>query len=78
MTTAYVLVVTEAAAMRRVAAALREVEGISEVHEVMGPYDVVAKLEADSITEVSAVLADTIRTIDGIQTTTTLVALPLP
>ncbi len=78
MTTAYVLVVTEAAAMRRVAAALREVEGISEVNEVMGPYDVVAKLEADSITEVSAVLADTIRTIDGIQTTTTLVALPLP
>ena len=76
MTKAYVLVVTDSAAMRRVAAALREVEGVTQVHEVMGPYDVVAELEAESVTEIPAVLADRIRTIDGIQSTTTLVAFP--
>jgi DNA-binding Lrp family transcriptional regulator len=76
MTKAYVLVVTDSAAMRRVAAALREVEGVTQVHEVMGPYDVVAELEAESVMEIPAVLADTIRTIDGIQSTTTLVAFP--
>ena len=78
MTKAYVLVVTDSAAMRRVAAALREVEGVTQVHEVMGPYDVVAELEAESVTEIPAVLADTIRTIEGIQSTTTLVAFPTP
>jgi DNA-binding Lrp family transcriptional regulator len=78
MTKAYVLVVTDSAAMRRVAAALREVEGVTQVHEVMGPYDVVAELEAESVTEIPAVLADTIRTIEGIQSTTTLVAFPAP
>jgi DNA-binding Lrp family transcriptional regulator len=78
MTKAYVLVVTDSAAMRRVAAALRDVEGVTQVHEVMGPYDVVAELEAESVTEIPAVLADTIRTIDGIQSTTTLVAFPTP
>ncbi len=78
MTKAYVLIVTDSAAMRRVASALREVEGITQVHEVMGPYDVVAELEAESVTEIPSVLADTIRTIEGIQSTTTLVAFPSP
>lgn len=78
MTKAYVLIVTDSAAMRRVAAALREVEGVTQVHEVMGPYDVVAELEAESVTEIPAMLADTIRTIEGIQSTTTLVAFPTP
>jgi len=78
MTKAYVLIVTDSAAMRRVASALREVEGVTQVHEVMGPYDVVAELEAESVTEIPSVLADTIRTIEGIQSTTTLVAFPTP
>ncbi len=78
MTKAYVLIVTDSAAMRRVASALREVAGITQVHEVMGPYDVVAELEAESVTEIPSVLADTIRTIEGIQSTTTLVAFPSP
>ena len=49
---------------------------MTQVHEVMGPYDVVAERAADSVMDIPALLADTIRTIDGIQSTTTLVAFP--
>jgi DNA-binding Lrp family transcriptional regulator len=73
---AYVLIVTSSGATRRVALALRGLPGISEVNEVMGPYDVVAELETDSLTDVPPILADTIRTMDGIHSTTSLVAFP--
>ena len=42
----------------------------------MGPYDVVAELETDSLTDIPPILADTIRAMDGIQSTTSLVAFP--
>jgi DNA-binding Lrp family transcriptional regulator len=73
---AYVLIVTSPGATRRVATALRDLPDISEVHGVMGPYDVVAELETDSLTDIPPILADTIRAMDGIQSTTSLVAFP--
>ncbi len=76
MVKAYVLIVTSPGATRRVAMALRELPGISEVHEVMGPYDVVAELQTDSLTDIPPLLADTIRTMEGVQSTTSLVAFP--
>lgn len=76
MVKAYVLIVTAPGATRRVAVALRDLAGVSEVHEVMGPYDVVAELEVASLTDVPPLLADTIRTLDGVQSTTSLVAFP--
>ena len=42
----------------------------------MGPYDIVAELEADGLTDVPPILSDRIRTIEGIQSTTSLVAFP--
>ena len=76
MVTAYVLIVTEPGATRRVAVALRDLVGVAEVHEVMGPYDVVAELEVGSLTDLPPLLADTIRTMDGVQSTTSLVTFP--
>jgi DNA-binding Lrp family transcriptional regulator len=76
MVTAYVLIVTEPGATRRVAVALRDLVGVSEVHEVMGPYDVVAELEGVGLTDLPPLVADTIRAMDGVQSTTSLVAFP--
>lgn len=74
MIKAYVLIVTSPGATRRVALALRGLPNIAEVHEVMGPYDVVAELETESLTDIPPILSGTIRTMDGIQSTTSLVA----
>lgn len=76
MIKAYVLIVTNPGGTRRVAQALSDIPGVEEVHEVMGPYDIVVELVVSSLSEVPPILADRIRTIDGIQSTTSLVAFP--
>jgi DNA-binding Lrp family transcriptional regulator len=73
---AYVLVVADPAKTRQVAAALRQVEGVVECHEVMGPYDIVAEVEVADITDIPPILGPRIRSIDGVQSTTSLVTLP--
>jgi DNA-binding Lrp family transcriptional regulator len=72
----YVLIVTQPGTTRRVVDELSAFPSISEVHEVMGPYDIVVELEAPSLTDVAPILSDRIRTLDGIQSTTSLVAFP--
>jgi DNA-binding Lrp family transcriptional regulator len=74
---AYVLIVTSPGATRRVALALKSIDHVIEVHEVMGPYDIVAVIEAEQLTDVPPILAERIRTLEGIQSTTSLVAFPV-
>ena len=76
MIKAYVLIVTNPGATRRVAEALRALPDVDEIHEVMGPYDIVVELVVENLSEVPPILADRIRTLDGIQSTTSLVAFP--
>ena len=42
----------------------------------MGPYDIVAEIVAENLTEIPPILSGEIRTIEGIQSTTSLVAFP--
>jgi Lrp/AsnC family transcriptional regulator for asnA, asnC and gidA len=76
MVKAYVLIVTNPGATRAVAEALAQIPRVETVHEVMGPYDVVVELVTESLTDIPPILADRIRTLDGIQSTTSLVAFP--
>jgi DNA-binding Lrp family transcriptional regulator len=74
---AFVLIVTDPGATRRVATALKAIELVTDVHEVMGPYDIVVELEAPQLPDIPPILFEHIRTIDGIQSTTSLVAFPI-
>ena len=47
-----------------------------EVHEVMGPYDIVAEIRAESLQEIPGILQEQIRSLPGIHSTTSLVAFP--
>ncbi len=76
MIKAYVLIVTNPGGTRRVAEALAGIPGVEEIHEVMGPYDIVVELVVESLSDVPPILADRIRTLEGIQSTTSLVAFP--
>jgi len=73
---AYVLIVTDPGATRHVAETLRPLDHVRAVHEVMGPYDIVLELEAEHLTEIPRILSDRVRTLEGIQSTTSLVAFP--
>ncbi|RLT35698.1 MAG: Lrp/AsnC family transcriptional regulator [Chloroflexi bacterium] len=76
MVKAYVLIVTNPGSTRAVAQALAALPSVVTVHEVMGPYDIVVELVTDTLTDIPPILADRIRTLDGIQSTTSLVAFP--
>ncbi|MDE3094670.1 MAG: Lrp/AsnC family transcriptional regulator [Chloroflexota bacterium] len=76
MIKAYVLVVTNPGATKSVVEAIHHVAGVKEMHEVMGPYDIVVELEVKSLAEVPPILSDKIRTIPGIESTTSLVTFP--
>ncbi|HEY4695027.1 MAG TPA: Lrp/AsnC family transcriptional regulator [Candidatus Nanoarchaeia archaeon] len=72
----YVFVITDAGHTKKVFEALKEVPGVTEIHEVMGPYDIIVELEAPNLVDVPPILSKEIRTIPGVQTTTSLVAFP--
>jgi DNA-binding Lrp family transcriptional regulator len=74
---AFVLIVTDPGATRRVATALKAIEHVTDVHEVMGPYDIVIELEVLQLPDIPLVLSEHIRTMEGIQSTTSLVAFPV-
>lgn len=76
MIKAFVLVVTHPGATRKIAQQIRALPRVLEVHEVMGPYDIVAVIETDTLQEIPGILADRIRTLEGIQSTTSLVVFP--
>lgn len=73
---AYVLVVTDPGKTRQVMEAMREIPGIVELHEVMGPYDIVTEIEVDNLQDIPPILGGKIRAIEGIESTTSLVVLP--
>ncbi len=76
MIKAFVLIVVDPAKTVEVFEKLRAVEGIAEVYQVMGPYDIVAVVQVNSLTEVPAVISRHIRAVDGIESTTTCVTFP--
>ncbi len=76
MVKAYVLIVANPGATKDVYAALQNVQGVVESHEVMGPYDIVAEIEAENLSDVPPILSDHIRTIPGVESTTSLVTFP--
>ena len=76
MVKTYVLVVTDPGRTRHVATALSGIPHVEAVSEVMGPYDIVVEIVTDSLTDIPAILSDQIRTLDGIESTTSLVAFP--
>ena len=73
---AYVLVVTDPGKTKKVVEALSKVPGIAEMHEVMGPYDIVVEIEVENLQQIPQILGEKIRTIDGVESTTSLVTFP--
>jgi DNA-binding Lrp family transcriptional regulator len=73
---AYVLIVTHPGSTRAVLEELAGIPNVRSIHEVMGPYDVVVELVTESLTDIPPILSDRIRTVEGIQSTTSLVAFP--
>ncbi|HEX7622545.1 MAG TPA: Lrp/AsnC ligand binding domain-containing protein [Anaeromyxobacteraceae bacterium] len=72
MKAAFVLIRCELGRIEDVANALMEIEGVSEVHSITGPWDLLAKLYAPDYDAFSDVIPGRVQKIAGIRETETL------
>jgi DNA-binding Lrp family transcriptional regulator len=68
---AYILIETEAGQAALVAAALRDVPGVSETASLAGPYDVIARAQAPDIDELARLVTSQVQALDGVSRTMT-------
>jgi DNA-binding Lrp family transcriptional regulator len=66
---AYILIQTEAGKAALVAAALRDLPGVSEAASLAGPYDVIARAQARNIDELAKLVASQVQALDGVRRT---------
>lgn len=71
---AYVLVQVRTGEIRDVVRQVRRVEGIQEANMTLGPYDVVATVEANDLKHLGKILAIGIQPIPGVIDTLTCMA----
>lgn len=71
MVQAFILIQTEVGKSSTVAAAIGEVAGVVSTDEVTGPYDIIAKLEADSVEDLGKRVIAKIQDIPSITRTLT-------
>jgi DNA-binding Lrp family transcriptional regulator len=68
---AYVLIQTEVGKAANVASSIRNIGGVVSAEDVTGPYDVIAKTEAETVDDLGKMVVSKIQLVDGITRTLT-------
>ena len=71
MVQAYILIQTEVGRAASVAHSISELEGVALAEDVTGPYDVIARVEADSVDDLGKFVIAKIQDVEGITRTLT-------
>jgi DNA-binding Lrp family transcriptional regulator len=74
MKAAFVLIRCELGKIEQVANALMEIDGVSEVHSVTGPWDQLVKLYAPDYDAFGGLIPGQVQRVPGIRETETLLA----
>ncbi len=72
---AFILIETVVGKSREVVAALRQLEGVKSVDTVTGPYDVIAIIERETLSDIGDLVTGKIHPIAGISRTVTCLAI---
>ncbi|HMK82686.1 MAG TPA: Lrp/AsnC ligand binding domain-containing protein [Candidatus Bathyarchaeia archaeon] len=75
MPLSYVLMNVELGSEERVLKEVRTIPNVKECHRVYGVYDMIAKVEADSMDKLKEVVTWKIRRLDGVRSTLTTVVM---
>ena len=54
---------------------IRQLKNITEVHETYGVYDLIAVVEGETQSEINEIVAQNIRSLEGLKTTLTMLVL---
>jgi DNA-binding Lrp family transcriptional regulator len=68
---AYILVQTEVGAIGDVAGEIASIKGVLAAEAVAGPYDVIARAEANSLDELGGLVTQQIQSVVGVTRTLT-------
>lgn len=74
MVSGFVLIRVGAGKERAVYDSLSKMSEVKGIQMVFGHYDVIARLESNDLNELSEIVLERIRNIEGVSTTTTLIA----
>ena len=74
---AYILIQTQAGQAAIVAAALRDVPGVSEAASLAGPYDVIARAQAQDLDQLARLVTSRVQVLDGVRQTMTCLVVHL-
>jgi len=77
MPIAFVLINAEIGSEGEVLSELRKVEGVQEAYSVYGVYDVVAKVEADSMEKLKDIVTWRIRRLNKVRSTLTMIVIDI-
>jgi DNA-binding Lrp family transcriptional regulator len=75
MPLAFVLINTEIGSMEDVLQILNDIPNVKEAYMVYGVYDIIAKVEADSMTKLKEIVTWKIRRIDKVRSTLTTIVM---
>jgi len=75
MPIAFVLINTEPQFMEEVLESLKDVEGVKEAHSTYGVYDIIAKVEAETVDELNEVVTQQIRKLSNVRSTLTMMVI---
>ena len=72
---AFVLIETVVGKSKEVVAALKHLDGVKSVDTVTGPYDVIAVIEAETLSDIGEIITGKIHPIVGTSRTVTCLAI---
>jgi DNA-binding Lrp family transcriptional regulator len=75
MPKAFVLMNAELGSEDSIVSELRRIEGVKEVFQVYGVYDIVAQVESDTMEKVKETITWKLRKLNGVKSTLTMIVM---
>ncbi len=75
MGTAYVMINCELGSEEQIIDELKHISGVKEIHGTFGAYDILAKVESDTVEKLRETITEEIRKIPKIRSTLTLMGI---
>lgn len=75
MPIAFVLINTEIGAEEEVVKQLKKIDAVKEAYAVYGVYDIIAKVEAESMDKLKEIVSWNIRRLDKVRSTLTMLVM---
>jgi DNA-binding Lrp family transcriptional regulator len=73
LATSYVLINVDIGSEREVLNALKQISEVKEAHSVYGEYDIVARLEADTMEEIKNAISWGVRRLEKVRSTVSMI-----